>query len=319
MNSIIPCFSLALIFSCQSLFSMEQLTAGTSHQSCVEGRPDAACPCWEGFIEKKEKEGKDYTVFDSSCRSKREDAGISLSVVQCAVITAIARTGDFTQLNGLSKGSAGQLSSSSDSGKWVINQLRSKPFLDVVLACLWDANFKVKAGAVYLLSQLTKEKPLPEYVYRVWGSAATEGNYTYNVEQNFNPVCQVTIRQLGINAIDATGTRMGMAHATMEPKKVAHAVCRPTMDEEWFVVGGQGEFWTETEGFEDCFEGKPGTYFSNPHGMAVQFRNTGQVPLTLLIQTTPPFDDVIKDVKDLKREFQVVPGHWGGNRGKAGC
>jgi mannose-6-phosphate isomerase-like protein (cupin superfamily) len=89
------------------------------------------------------------------------------------------------------------------------------------------------------------------------------------------------------------GDRMGLSHATCMPGGISMPLVRRTMSEDFYIVSGQGEFVLNDGTREIKFEAKPGTYFANPSGMHIQFRNTGNVPLTMLVPTFPPYDVVI--------------------------
>ncbi len=253
----------------------------------IQGRPDRVSPTWDGFVAKVEKDGIDYTIFTNGTPRKPQELNPEqlklLSLVKSQDTKAICQTIDTSRSTAI---------------------YREPRFLSEFLALVWDKNFRVKATAIFLLALLTKEQnlptykeqKLPAYAYRVWGQAAIEGNYKYQSDPFFEPgTCRTWIRQLGIHAIPTRreGDSMGLSHATCMPGGISMPLVRRTISEDFYIVSGQGEFVINDGTREIKFEAKPGTYFANPSGMHIQFRNTGNVLLTMFVPTFPPYDVVI--------------------------
>jgi mannose-6-phosphate isomerase-like protein (cupin superfamily) len=78
-------------------------------------------------------------------------------------------------------------------------------------------------------------------------------------------------------------------HCTLPPGGVSLAVRHRTVEEIWYILGGQGEVWRKLGDRDEVVEAKPGVCLSIPLGAHFQFRTTGGEPLTFLIATMPPW------------------------------
>jgi mannose-6-phosphate isomerase-like protein (cupin superfamily) len=89
---------------------------------------------------------------------------------------------------------------------------------------------------------------------------------------------------------------------SLPPGGVARAVVHRTVDEIWYVVGGQGRVWRRRDGNEEISDLAPGVSLTIPVGTEFQFRNDGSVPLQIFGVTMPPWpgDD----------EASPVAGAW---------
>ena len=192
-----------------------------------------------------------------------------------------------------------------------INLPDDQAFLDQILSLLKSDQYKVRAGAAYLLALFTQNQKLPENVYKLWNEAATEKDYKFHSEPFYADTCMTWIRQLGIYEL-GNGKRMGLSHATCPVGGISKPLMRTTMSEDFYVISGKGEFWLKSNDREiGPFVAQAGEYIANPNGMHVQFRNIGDVPLTMLVPTLPPYDDVVKIYPgDLIKEIHVVNGPW---------
>jgi mannose-6-phosphate isomerase-like protein (cupin superfamily) len=85
---------------------------------------------------------------------------------------------------------------------------------------------------------------------------------------------------------DSTAT---MAHFTLAPHTVAVAVKHRTVSEYWYVISGSGRIWREDADGAAVTDLTPGTSLSLPLGTAFQFRNDGDVPLTIVGFDSPPW------------------------------
>lgn len=93
-----------------------------------------------------------------------------------------------------------------------------------------------------------------------------------------------------------------MAHFTLPAHEVAVAVQHRTVNEYWYVVGGQGRMWRRDATGEQVVDLAPGTSLSIPLGTAFQFRNDGDAPLEIVGFDTPPWPG--------NDEAFVVEGEW---------
>ncbi len=93
-----------------------------------------------------------------------------------------------------------------------------------------------------------------------------------------------------------------MVHCRLPAGAVSRAVRHRTVEEIWYVLAGRGELWRRREGREAIATLAPGTAHTIPLGTAFQFRNTGEVPLDILIVTMPPWPG--------EEEAVRVADHW---------
>lgn len=81
----------------------------------------------------------------------------------------------------------------------------------------------------------------------------------------------------------------GMAHFELAPGKVSRAIAHKTVEEIWYILGGQGEMWRELDGREEVVALDAGVSISIPVGTHFQFRSFGSEPLTVVGVTMPPW------------------------------
>jgi len=93
-----------------------------------------------------------------------------------------------------------------------------------------------------------------------------------------------------------------MAHFELPASAVSHAVTHRTVEEIWFVLGGQGRIWRRQDGQERVDELAPGTSLTIPLGTAFQFRAEAGAPLSFLAITMPPWPGM--------DEALPAPGPW---------
>ncbi len=79
------------------------------------------------------------------------------------------------------------------------------------------------------------------------------------------------------------------AHFQLEPGEVAKAVSHATVQEIWYIIGGEGQMWRRQEGQERTTENlRPGICLTIPLGTAFQFRaNSPDEPLQVVAVTMP--------------------------------
>ena len=83
--------------------------------------------------------------------------------------------------------------------------------------------------------------------------------------------------------------RGGLAHCTLDPTFTSHAVVHKTVEEIWFFLEGKGQVWRKQGEREEVVDVYPNLSLTIPTGTHFQFRNTGDVPLCLIIVTMPPW------------------------------
>ena len=94
----------------------------------------------------------------------------------------------------------------------------------------------------------------------------------------------------------------GMAHCTLPPGGVSHAVRHQTVEEIWYFVSGAGQVWRRQGEHQETTDVSPGVAITLPVGTHFQFRNTGEAPLEFVIATMPPWPG--------KDEAVRVEDHW---------
>ena len=93
-----------------------------------------------------------------------------------------------------------------------------------------------------------------------------------------------------------------MAHFSLDPGKASIAVRHKTVEEIWFITGGEGQMWRSQDGREEVTDVTPGICLTIPLGTDFQFRSTGIEPLTAVAITMPPWPG--------EDEVEFVEGRW---------
>ena len=84
--------------------------------------------------------------------------------------------------------------------------------------------------------------------------------------------------------------RGSMAHFELAPGEISKAVMHKTVEELWFISGGEGQMWRKTNDQEEVTELHPGLSLTIPMGTHFQLRNTGEEdPLEVVAVTMPPW------------------------------
>lgn len=97
-------------------------------------------------------------------------------------------------------------------------------------------------------------------------------------------------------------TRGALNHFTLPPHTTSQAITHKTIEEIWYFLGGQGQFWRKQGAHEEMVDVGPGVCIDIPTGVHFQFRNTGFDPLRFVIATMPPWPGDDEAVR--------VPGPW---------
>ena len=292
-----------------------------------KGRPNEICPngdckSWKNFVAKLTTginakvnldfasklvlDDNDYTVFTKKAKhekvkhsqkkeSKKKEK--TLTLAQTELLNAV-KMADFITITNLLE--------NKDTSKY-----RSKQLINGLLNCVWDKDYNIKMAVLYVIGLLSKDKKLDKYVYNVCGEACDEANYRYRTRPIFSGHCLSAIRQYGMYDV-ANGVRKGFVVATRMPGDDANAIYRRTMDEDFFIISGNGEFWTkDAEKETGPFKVAAGDFILNPKGMHIQFRNIGDSPLRMIVTTNPPYDTVVvKWPEDEHKEIHEVIGFW---------
>jgi mannose-6-phosphate isomerase-like protein (cupin superfamily) len=80
-----------------------------------------------------------------------------------------------------------------------------------------------------------------------------------------------------------------MAHFELAPGLVSIAVAHRTVEELWYILGGEGEMWRRDSEGASVTSITAGVCLSIPVGTAFQFRSTGRTPLSAVAITMPPW------------------------------
>ncbi len=97
--------------------------------------------------------------------------------------------------------------------------------------------------------------------------------------------------------------RASMAHFELAVGETTKAVVHKTVEELWFITGGEGEMWRKNEAGEEITTLRPGLSLTILTGTHFQFRNTGEEdPLEAVATTIPPWPGADESV--------AVEGKW---------
>jgi mannose-6-phosphate isomerase-like protein (cupin superfamily) len=88
-----------------------------------------------------------------------------------------------------------------------------------------------------------------------------------------------------------------MVHCRLPPGACSLAVTHRTVEELWYVLAGAGEIWRRQGERAEVAALAPGISVSIPLGTDFQFRNTGDVPLDIVIATLPPWPGMDEAVR----------------------
>lgn len=96
-------------------------------------------------------------------------------------------------------------------------------------------------------------------------------------------------------------SRGSMAHFELGAGRISRAVAHRTVEEIWYILGGQGQMWRRQGDRQETVALRPGTCISIPPGTHFQFRADGSGPLTAVGVTMPPWpgDDEAYEVSGI--------------------
>jgi mannose-6-phosphate isomerase-like protein (cupin superfamily) len=98
------------------------------------------------------------------------------------------------------------------------------------------------------------------------------------------------------------GPTGNMIHSTVPVGQVNRATVHATVSEFWYVLDGAGEIWRRDGAAATITRLEPGVSIDIPVGVAFQYRNVGQTPLTFICITMPPWPG--------DHEASPVEGFW---------
>ena len=93
-----------------------------------------------------------------------------------------------------------------------------------------------------------------------------------------------------------------MAHFELPPGKTSIPVAHRTVEEIWYILSGEGQMWRKQNDLEEIVNLVPNTCITIPLGTRFQFKSTGEVPLTAVAITMPPWPNM--------EEAYEVEGKW---------
>ena len=118
-----------------------------------------------------------------------------------------------------------------------------------------------------------------------------------------------TPKEMDVRAPDGSEIRLlldmergGVCHCTLQPHATSIAGVHKTIEEIWYCIQGQGHIWRKDGEQETVVDIFPGVCLTIPTHTHFQFRNTGDVPLCIVITTMPPWPGA--------EEWVEVGGYW---------
>ena len=93
-----------------------------------------------------------------------------------------------------------------------------------------------------------------------------------------------------------------MAHFELPPGQISIPVAHRTVEEIWYILGGEGQMWRKQRDREEIADLVPDTCITIPLGTHFQFKSTGDVSLTAVAITMPPWPNM--------EEAYEVEGQW---------
>jgi mannose-6-phosphate isomerase-like protein (cupin superfamily) len=96
--------------------------------------------------------------------------------------------------------------------------------------------------------------------------------------------------------------RGGLAHFELAPGEVSVAVRHLTVAEIWYFLSGEGQMWLRAPDDEAVVDVSNGVCLTIPVGTEFQFRCVGDVSLSAIGATMPPWPGSGEAVR--------VAGHW---------
>jgi mannose-6-phosphate isomerase-like protein (cupin superfamily) len=98
------------------------------------------------------------------------------------------------------------------------------------------------------------------------------------------------------------GSHGGMAHFRLDPGHTSTAVAHKSVEEIWFFLSGEGEFWRKSKDAEEIISVRHNMSIRIPPRTGFQFRSLGPEPLEAVAVTMPPWPGA--------EEAEAVSGKW---------
>jgi mannose-6-phosphate isomerase-like protein (cupin superfamily) len=80
-----------------------------------------------------------------------------------------------------------------------------------------------------------------------------------------------------------------LAHFELAAGQTSKAVAHRTVEEIWYILGGQGEMWRKSGAQDEIVPVAAGVCLTIPLGTSFQFRAIGREPLAMVVITMPPW------------------------------
>ena len=159
-----------------------------------------------------------------------------------------------------------------------------------------------RAIASITLMYIARKEKLPQSVFETWKKAALEKKLSYE-HIGVADCCKLTeIKVMGNhNGKEATYAVSGVGAQSIP-------VRRDVLDEEYFVLSGNGAVWVKTNNKEQVVLIQQGSHVVIPKGASTQFKNFGDDKLVFLVVTSPPYEELA--AKNIKIETRLDSGHW---------
>jgi mannose-6-phosphate isomerase-like protein (cupin superfamily) len=100
-----------------------------------------------------------------------------------------------------------------------------------------------------------------------------------------------------------------MVHVTLPAGQTSSTIVHERVAETWYFLGGRGELWRSAGDREETIDVHEGVAITLPAGTAFQFRTVGDMPLTAVCVTLPPWSH--------EARWHSVEGPWRPTVGRA--
>lgn len=159
-----------------------------------------------------------------------------------------------------------------------------------------------RAIATMQLMQIGKKETLPKSIFETWKRAALDESLSYE-HTGTADCCKLTeIKVMGNHNGKEATYAISSAGAQSIP------VRRDVLDEEYFVISGNGAVWIKTNDNEQVISVQQGSHVIIPKGANTQFKNFGDDKFIFLVITSPPYEQLV--AKNVKIETRLDSGYW---------